>query len=230
MSRDERWATTAVNCRTLVLFLELCQLSSPRPRTCLPWSSGCRYCNWSPASLPLTLAARSRALLLLPGFNQEGTLGLSLTSHTNLSALPLSNLSPICLPFPCYFCNPVRATAALTCPPITLFGFWGFFQDWQPLQGLLVLKPEASGDFCVFSSKQRGCYVFLILWGFPDCSRYETGDGQLITQTKPKDGRFWKKCTDTSRDWNGYFDAACLPGIHRFPILTELCYAFLYSS
>lgn len=97
MSRDERWAKTAVNCQTLVLFLELCQLSSPRPRTCLPWSSGCRYCNWSPASLPLTLAARSRVLLLLPGFNQEGILALSLTSHTNLSALPVSRVQFVCL-------------------------------------------------------------------------------------------------------------------------------------
>lgn len=51
MSRDKRWAEAAVN--SLVLFLDCVSTLFPRPRTCLPWSRGCRYAVTAPQSPPL---------------------------------------------------------------------------------------------------------------------------------------------------------------------------------
>lgn len=124
------------DCQTISFFRSLSTLT-PRPRTCLPWSRGCRYCKWSPVSAlcihPPTPTPPNSSVS-----PSQTLIKRKFASDIKLPFTAILRLPLVC--FSCYFCiadhNP-RCCNTSACvhvfSSLPLMCFWGIWCSDSPM-------------------------------------------------------------------------------------------------
>lgn len=175
----------------------------PRPRTCLPWSRGCRYCKWSPGSASCARHTNPSVLPLIKAHPQNFT-------RFRHKTLPLFRDSAL----PATFCiqdhDLATATLLCACPCILLVAIYVLhLQQWQPRGSPLqtwCFWMCWTQPLCFFLL--RSCVVVSVspdVWnvdmfftvcldGFVGCRLFVAGDVCLFTWTRSKNSGFWMSC------------------------------------